>query len=202
MKNKKFKLFASLTSLVMVVAVMAVGVWAAQSATVSLSGTIGFNATSAVRADIAVSSGDYEGTTLKGSMTDATVNGGTFTAAQETAAATSALSLRFTQDSENPDVVYDKVIKVVINNNNSNEGISVKIKAGASAALTNVKAYYSQSEDYTKGSKELTTTEETLDAVAAGVDATTTIWITFDVQDTMQTANVTLDYVITLGIAA
>ena len=45
MKNKKFKLFASLTSLVMVVAVMAVGVWAATSASVHLKGTVGFTAT-------------------------------------------------------------------------------------------------------------------------------------------------------------
>lgn len=45
MKNKKFKLFASLTSLVMVVAVMAVGVWAATSATAQVSGKASFSAT-------------------------------------------------------------------------------------------------------------------------------------------------------------
>ena len=44
MKNKKFKLFASLTSLVMVVAVMAVGVWAATQASVTAQGTASFNA--------------------------------------------------------------------------------------------------------------------------------------------------------------
>ena len=45
MKNKKFKLFASLTSLVMVVAVMAVGVWAATSASVSATAHVKFSAT-------------------------------------------------------------------------------------------------------------------------------------------------------------
>ena len=45
MKNKKFKLFASLTSLVMVVAVMAVGVWAATSAQASITGKVSFSAT-------------------------------------------------------------------------------------------------------------------------------------------------------------
>ena len=45
MKNKKFKLFASLTSLVMVVAVMAVGVWAATNVTASVSGTVSYSST-------------------------------------------------------------------------------------------------------------------------------------------------------------
>ena len=45
MKNKKFKLFASLTSLVMVVAVMAVGVWAATGATVGVTSKVSFTAT-------------------------------------------------------------------------------------------------------------------------------------------------------------
>ena len=46
MKNKKFKLFASLTSLVMVVAVMAVGVWAATtSATATINATASFSVT-------------------------------------------------------------------------------------------------------------------------------------------------------------
>ena len=45
MKNKKFKLFASLTSLVMVVAVMAVGVWAATQASVGVNTKVSFTAT-------------------------------------------------------------------------------------------------------------------------------------------------------------
>ena len=42
MKKRKFKLFASLTSLVLVVAVMAVGVWAATAATVTITGTVSY----------------------------------------------------------------------------------------------------------------------------------------------------------------
>ena len=42
MKKRKFKLFASLTSLVLVVAVMAVGVWAATAATVTINGTVSY----------------------------------------------------------------------------------------------------------------------------------------------------------------
>ena len=52
MKNKKFKLFASLTSLVMVVAVMAVGVWAAQTTTVGITGNVGFTAGANVIANV------------------------------------------------------------------------------------------------------------------------------------------------------
>ena len=44
MKNKKFKLFASLTSLVMVVAVMAVGVWAASGASITTTAKVTFTA--------------------------------------------------------------------------------------------------------------------------------------------------------------
>ena len=44
MKNKKFKLFASLTSLVMVVAVMAVGVWAATQASLTVNTSVSFSA--------------------------------------------------------------------------------------------------------------------------------------------------------------
>ena len=53
MKNKKFKLFASLTSLVMVVAVMAVGVWAATSAQAGITGKVNFTATG-VQGSVAV----------------------------------------------------------------------------------------------------------------------------------------------------
>ena len=59
MKNKKFKLFASLTSLVMVVAVMAVGVWAAASTTVGITGSLTFSASDVVRAQIAVTNLEY-----------------------------------------------------------------------------------------------------------------------------------------------
>ena len=54
MKNKKFKLFASLTSLVMVVAVMAVGVWAATTASVGVTGTVKMTAGKQVVATVDV----------------------------------------------------------------------------------------------------------------------------------------------------
>ena len=42
MKNKKFKLFASLTSLVMVVALMGVGIWASANPNINVSSNINF----------------------------------------------------------------------------------------------------------------------------------------------------------------
>lgn len=54
MKKRKIKLLASLTSLVLVVAVMAVGVWAASSATVNITGNVSYNAKGNVSATIAV----------------------------------------------------------------------------------------------------------------------------------------------------
>ena len=53
MKKRKIKLLASLTSLVLVVAVMAVGVWAASTATVNITGSVTYNAQGNVKATIA-----------------------------------------------------------------------------------------------------------------------------------------------------
>ena len=54
MKKRKIKLLASLTSLVLVVAVMAVGVWAASSATVNITGNVSYNAKGNVSATVSV----------------------------------------------------------------------------------------------------------------------------------------------------
>lgn len=54
MKKRKIKLLASLTSLVLVVAVMAVGVWAASSATVKITGNVSYAAKGNVSATISV----------------------------------------------------------------------------------------------------------------------------------------------------
>lgn len=53
MKKRKIKLLASLTSLVLVVAVMAVGVWAASTATVNITGSVTYSAKGNVNATIA-----------------------------------------------------------------------------------------------------------------------------------------------------
>ena len=68
MKNKKFKLFASLTSLVMVVAVMAVGVWAATSASVGITGKISYAVTSQVKAEIKIGNLTTTGTYTLGNV--------------------------------------------------------------------------------------------------------------------------------------
>lgn len=60
MKKRKIKLLASLTSLVLVVAVMAVGVWAASSATVKITGNVSYNAKGNVSATVSVT--DIDGT--------------------------------------------------------------------------------------------------------------------------------------------
>lgn len=78
MKKRKIKLLASLTSLVLVVAVMAVGVWAASTATVKITGNVSYNATGNVNATIAGSHevagaidnlGTIDSVTFKGSET-------------------------------------------------------------------------------------------------------------------------------------
>ena len=66
MKKRKFKLFASLTSLVLVVAVMAVGVWAASSATATISGTVGLTAVGNVNATIQAAEGTKSNVTATG----------------------------------------------------------------------------------------------------------------------------------------
>ncbi len=52
MKKRKIKLLASLTSLVLVVAVMAVGVWAASSATVNITGNVSYTASGNIKSTI------------------------------------------------------------------------------------------------------------------------------------------------------
>ena len=52
MKKRKIKLLASLTSLVLVVAVMAVGVWAASSATVKITGNVSYTASGNIKSTI------------------------------------------------------------------------------------------------------------------------------------------------------
>lgn len=54
MKKRKIKLLASLTSLVLVVAVMAVGVWAASNATVNITGSVSYTAKGNVSATVSV----------------------------------------------------------------------------------------------------------------------------------------------------
>ena len=55
MRSRKIKLLASLTSLVLVVAVMAVGVWAAGNVAVNINGTVNFSAQEKVFATVTVS---------------------------------------------------------------------------------------------------------------------------------------------------
>ena len=73
MKNKKFKLFASLTSLVMVVAVMAVGVWAATTtASAKITGTANFTAVTGIQGSI-VATSLTNGATLAGETSNVSV---------------------------------------------------------------------------------------------------------------------------------
>ena len=52
MERRKLKLLASLTSLVLVIAILAVGVWAATNATVSINGTVNYTASGNIKATI------------------------------------------------------------------------------------------------------------------------------------------------------
>lgn len=62
MKKRKIKLLASLTSLVLVVAVMAVGVWAASSATVKITGNVSYTASGNIKSTIILTENSEEST--------------------------------------------------------------------------------------------------------------------------------------------
>ena len=70
MKKRKIKLLASLTSLVLVVAVMAVGVWAASSATVNITGNVSYTASGNIKSTITLKENS------KASTITPTVSGG------------------------------------------------------------------------------------------------------------------------------
>ena len=52
--NKKLRLFTSIASLTLVIAVMSVAIWAAANATVTIGGTINYTATGNIRATVAL----------------------------------------------------------------------------------------------------------------------------------------------------
>jgi len=81
MKNKKFKLFASLTSLVMVVAVMAVGVWAATNAKVTATGTASFSV-AGIAAEVKVAASGSDIGTANDTILSTTVAGDNNTTAE------------------------------------------------------------------------------------------------------------------------
>ena len=62
MGKRHLKLLASLTSLVLVLAVMAIGVWAAASATVSINGTVNYTASGNIRATVTLTENDVAST--------------------------------------------------------------------------------------------------------------------------------------------
>ena len=156
MKKRKIKLLASLTSLVLVVAVMAVGVWAASTASVSITGNVSYTTDGNVNASITL---------------DQTLNGeelgeqqtATFAGNETSSASTKTLKLgnegtvTLSQVETNPsaDIVY--TYTVVITNNaattESNPNLTI-VFTGTAEVNTNVptKVAYSYTTTSTEGS--------------------------------------------------
>ena len=123
MKKRKIKLLASLTSLVLVVAVMAVGVWAASTATVNITGNVTYTASGNVKATITLDQtlngtalGDQQTAKFLGSETD------TDSANEKTLQLGNDGTVTLSQVETNPsaDIVYTYTV-VITNNADASE---------------------------------------------------------------------------------
>lgn len=158
MKKRKIKLLASLTSLVLVVAVMAVGVWAASTATVNITGNVSYNATGNVKATItldqtlnSVALGTQQTAEFLGNETSSANT----KSLQLGASNDGVVTLSQKEDDPSADIVY--TYTVVIENNatesESNPNLTI-VFTGTAEVNTNAptKVAYSYSTSSTEGS--------------------------------------------------
>ena len=153
MKKRKIKLLASLTSLVLVVAVMAVGVWAASTATVNITGSVTYNAQGNVKATIAGSHKVEGATNVLDSIDPVTFNGTettnnpgslevgdiTLTVAEGTSASatiTYTLTITITNNWTSGEGGTNNYLKVVLTNPTTMTGITVGGDFASETTLT------------------------------------------------------------------
>lgn len=191
MKKRKIKLLASLTSLVLVVAVMAVGVWAASTATVNITGNVSYTADGNVKASITLNQ-TLNGTALGEQQT------ATFAGNETSSASTKALKLgnegtvTLSQKEDDPsaDIVY--TYTVVITNNaaesESNPNLTI-VFTGTAEVSTNAptKVAYSYEDTSTEGSWTNADANKTSTITIAPTETATIVFTL------TQSANNTLD---------
>lgn len=154
MKKRKIKLLASLTSLVLVVAVMAVGVWAASTATVNITGSVTYSAQGNVKATIAgshevtgatnvldpITSVTFDGTETTDDNTGTLAVGDiTLTVAEGTSAETVityTLTIEITNDWTSSTGGTNNYLKVVLTNPTTMTGITVGGDFASETTLT------------------------------------------------------------------
>ena len=154
MKKRKIKLLASLTSLVLVVAVMAVGVWAASNATVNITGNVSYTASGNVNATIAgshevtgatnvldpITSVVFDGTETASNNTGALEVGDiTLTVAEGTSAdaeITYTLTITITNNWTSGEGGTNNYLKVVLTNPTSMTNITVGGDFASETTLT------------------------------------------------------------------
>ena len=154
MKKRKIKLLASLTSLVLVVAVMAVGVWAASTATVNITGNVTYTASGNVNATIAGSHAvtgannvleDITSVTFDGDETTSDNTGTlavgdiTLTVAEGTSADTAityTLTIKITNNWTSSTGGTNNYLKVVLTNPTTMTGITVGGDFASETTLT------------------------------------------------------------------
>ncbi len=156
MKKRKIKLFASLTSLVLVVAVMAVGVWAASNATVNITGNVSYTANGNVNATITLDQ-TLNGTELGAQQTAEFLGNETSSASTKTLKLGNEGTVTLSQKEDDPsaDIVY--TYTVVITNNaattESNPNLTI-VFTGTAEVSTNTptKVAYSYEDTSIEGS--------------------------------------------------
>ena len=164
MKKRKIKLLASLTSLVLVVAVMAVGVWAASSATVNITGNVSYNASGNIKSTITLKenneastitptvSGGNEGTKPVANAGELVFNGseeagltGTFTLGTDgeieltategqTDDVTYSYTITITNDYTAEDTASKKNLKVTVTEPSETDNVSISYDKGTNTA--------------------------------------------------------------------
>lgn len=163
MKKRKIKLLASLTSLVLVVAVMAVGVWAASSAKVNITGNVSYTATGNIKSTITLTENskastitptisEGEGTKPVASAGKLVFNGseaadltGTFTLGSngtitlpategQTDDVTYSYTITITNDYKTSDTASKKNLKVTVTGPTENDNISISYAKGENTA--------------------------------------------------------------------
>ena len=171
MKNKKFKLFASLTSLVMVVAVMAVGVWAAQKSTANVTGTLSFTTSANVIADVEVSiEATNEVGVAIGGVTSISFTGGEENeGSKDLGLGTITLTPGTGADLTEATTI---TITIKVTNNNPGYNLDATIGAGITDGFT---ATTDKAEGIANGSSEELVVTHTTDALIEGFTTTFTI---------------------------
>ena len=193
MKKRKIKLLASLTSLVLVVAVMAVGVWAASTATVNITGSVSYIANGNVKATITLDQtlnseelGTQQTAQFAGNETSST----NIKALQLGASNDGVVTLSQVETDPSADIVY--TYTVVIENNaeasESNPNLTVAFDGAANVsadAPTKISYAYTTTATTTTGWTDSVNDQATI-KLAPGETATIVFTLT-------QSANNSLD---------